>query len=105
MRKKQILPKEAFKNNAKLYKILASEKRLQILNNIKYKELSAESLLKTTSMLKANFSRHLNILKKSGLVSSRKEGKYVYYKIVDPRIIEPCQFLYTIWKYKKKNAG
>jgi ArsR family transcriptional regulator, virulence genes transcriptional regulator len=96
----QILPKMAFKKNAKLYKILANEKRLEILNNIKYNELSAEKLLKITKLLKSNFSIHLSILKKAGLVKARKEGKYVYYKIIDPRIIEPCLVFYNIWKNK-----
>ena len=95
-----ILPKNAFKKNAKLYKILANEKRLEILNNIKNKELSIENLLKITSLLKSNFSIHLGILKKAGLVKVRKEGKHVYCKIVDPRIIEPCIVFYNIWKDK-----
>lgn len=98
-----ILPKNAFKKNAKLYKILANEKRLEILNNIKYEELSAEKLMKITKLLKSNFSIHLSILKKAGLVNARKEGKYVYYKIVDPRIIEPCLVFYQIWQNKGKN--
>ena len=97
-----ILPKNAFKKNAKLYKILANEKRLEILNNIKYEELSAEKLMKITKLLKSNFSIHLSILKKAGLVNARKEGKYVYYKIVDPRIIEPCLVFYQIWQNKSK---
>ncbi len=96
-----ILSKAVFKNNAKLYKILANEKRLEILNNIKFKELSVEKLLKITKLLKSNFSIHASILKKAGLVKSRKEGKYVYYQIIDPRIIEPCIVFYNIWKSKR----
>jgi DNA-binding transcriptional ArsR family regulator len=45
---KEILPKAAFERNAKIYKILANEKRLEILNNIKHRELSVEQLLKIT---------------------------------------------------------
>jgi DNA-binding transcriptional ArsR family regulator len=100
IKKNLILPKIAFKKNAQLYKILANEKRLEILNNIKYKELSTEKLLKITTLLKSNFSIHLSILIKAGLVKSRKEGKYVYYTIIDPRIIEPCLVFYNIWKSK-----
>jgi DNA-binding transcriptional ArsR family regulator len=59
MKNNQILPKVAFKKNAQLYKILANKSRLEILNNIKYKEMSAEKLLEITGLLKSNFSRHL----------------------------------------------
>lgn len=97
-----ILPKAVFKNNAKLYKILANEKRLEILNNIKYQELSTEKLLKITKLLKSNFSIHLSILRKAGLVKARKKGKNVYYQITDPRIIEPCLVFYNIWRNNNK---
>lgn len=98
-----ILPKIAFEQNAKLYKILANEKRLEILNNIKHRELSVEELLRITRLPKANLSQHLALLRHSRLVRARKQGLNVFYTIVNPDIIEPCVILHKLWKNKKIN--
>lgn len=99
-KKKKVLPKEAFEENAKIYKVFAHEKRLEILNNIKYKELSVEELLDITKIPKSNLSQHLALLRHCGLVKNRREGKSVYYTIIDPRVIEPCKELFKIWQEK-----
>ena len=92
-----MLPKIAFINNAKIYKLLASEKRLEILNNIKHEERRVEELVKILGVSKANVSQHLALLRHSGLVTARREGLSVFYKIVDPEIIKPCVILYNLW--------
>ena len=94
---KELLPKIAFINNAKTYKLLANEKRLEILNNIKYEERRVEELIKILGVSKANVSQHLALLRHAGIVTARREGLTVYYKIVDPEIIKPCVILYNLW--------
>lgn len=94
---KEILPKIAFINNAKTYKLLANEKRLEILNNIKYEERRVEELVKILGVSKANVSQHLALLRHAGIVTARRAGLNVYYKIVDPEIIKPCVILYNLW--------
>ena len=93
----QILPKIAFINNAKTYKLLANEKRLEILNNIKYKERGVEELVKILGVSKANVSQHLALLRHAGIVTARREGLNVFYQIVNPEIIKPCVILYNLW--------
>ena len=85
---KEILPKIAFINNAKTYKLLANEKRLEILNNIKFEEKRVEQLVKILGVSKANVSQHLALLRHAGIVTARRDGLNVYYKIVDPEIIK-----------------
>ncbi len=96
-----VLPKATFVRNAKIYKILANEKRLEILNNLKHRELSVEELLKITRLPKANLSQHLALLRHGRLVRTRKCGLNVFYTIIDPEIIEPCAILHGLWKQKK----
>ena len=93
----EVLPKIAFINNARTYKLLANEKRLEILNNIKYEEKRVEELVKILGVSKANVSQHLALLRHAGIVTARREGLNVYYKIVDPEIIKPCVILYNLW--------
>ena len=93
---KSPLPQEAYLRNANIYKILANSKRLEILNLLKKRELGVEQILKVTGLSKANLSQHLALLRHNGLVQTRREGLNVHYRIVDPRIVEPCKILHRL---------
>ena len=93
---KSPLPKEAYDNNANIYKILANSKRLEVLNLLKVKEMAVEEILKITKFSKANLSQHLALLRYNGLVKTRREGLNIYYKIVDERIVSPCKILHEL---------
>jgi ArsR family transcriptional regulator, virulence genes transcriptional regulator len=90
------LPKIAFLRNAEVYKVMANSKRLEILNNLRFKELSVEKLMEILKIKKANLSQHLAVLRHNNLVSARRDGPNVYYRIVDPRIVEPCKILHNL---------
>jgi ArsR family transcriptional regulator len=93
---KSPLPKEAYMKNASIYKILANSKRLEILNILKKGEQPVEELIKITKLPKANLSQHLALLRHNGLVQTRRQGLNIYYRIVDPRIVEPCKILHDL---------
>lgn len=93
-------PKAVYERNAAIYKLLANPKRLEILNLIKYREMPVESIVKTLKLSKANISQHLTLLRHAGLVTVRRSGLYAYYKIADPKIVEPCRILYGFWSRK-----
>ncbi len=90
------LPKEAYEKNALIYKILSNSKRLEILNILKKKETSVETLLGITRLPKANLSQHLALMRHNGLVVPRRDGLNIFYSIVDPRIVEPCKILHQL---------
>jgi ArsR family transcriptional regulator len=90
------LPQDAYIKNAVIYKILAHAKRLEILNILKKGEVGVEQLLKITKLSKANLSQHLALLRHNGLVQPRREGLNIFYKIIDPRIVEPCKILHQL---------
>ena len=79
MKLKSPLPKEAYDKNANIYKILSNAKRLEILNLLKLGEMSVENILKVTKLSKA-----------------RREGLNIHYRIIDPRIVEPCKILHEL---------
>ncbi len=93
---KSPLPQEAYDKNANIYKILANPKRLEVLNLLKVREMSVEEMLKITGLSKANLSQHLALLRHNGLVHTRRAGLNIIYRIVDPRIVEPCKILHTL---------
>ena len=95
------LPREAYEKNALIYKILSNSKRLEILNILKKEETSVEDLLAITRLPKANLSQHLALMRHNGLVVPRREGLNVFYRIVDPRIVEPCKILHELRRQER----
>ena len=88
--------KEVYRKNAELYKVMANAKRLEILNLIVDKEATVNELSKALGTRKSNTSQHLAYLRYVGLVTTRRQGKNVFYKITDKRIVEPCKIFNEI---------
>jgi ArsR family transcriptional regulator len=84
-------PKDVYQKNAIMYKVMANAKRLEILNIIKDKEVTVNELSEILGTRKSNTSQHLMYLRLLGLVIARRDGKNVHYRIVDPRLVEPCK--------------
>ncbi|OGY59201.1 MAG: hypothetical protein A3H06_01135 [Candidatus Colwellbacteria bacterium RIFCSPLOWO2_12_FULL_44_13] len=97
---KSPFPKTTYARNADIYKLLANSKRLEILNLLRNSELPVSDIVRTVKTPKANVSQHLALLRHARLVKMRREGTNVYYKISDPRIVDPCRILHDIWKQK-----
>lgn len=83
--------KEVYRKNAELYKVMSNPKRLEILNLITNREATVNELSEVLGTRKSNTSQHLAYLRYVGLVTTRRQGKNVFYKITDPRIVEPCK--------------
>jgi DNA-binding transcriptional ArsR family regulator len=91
--------KEVYERNAEFWKMMANPKRLEIMNIIKDREVNVDTLSEVIGMRKANTSQHLAILRYLKIVKVRKDGKNSYYKLIDPRIVEPCRILKEIWEH------
>jgi len=91
--------KETFERNARIYKLMANAKRLEILNLLNTnKEMTVTQLVNEMGIRKANVSQHLAILRYLKLVSVRRSGKNGFYKITDPNIVAPCKIMNELWK-------
>lgn len=86
-------PKKVYAKNAQIYKIMANEKRLEILNILKIAHYPVQKLADIIGISKANISQHLAILRSYGLVRTERKGKQILYFISDPRIVETCSVL------------
>ncbi len=84
---------ELYELQSDVCKIFSNSKRLEIINLLKDKELSAGELIQKTGLSKANLSQHMGILKAKGVILSRREGVTVYYRISNAKIIEACTLM------------
>jgi len=63
------------------FKLLADSTRLRLLMLVDREELSVAELAAITQLAQPRVSTHLAKLKKAGLVSDRREGVFVYYRM------------------------
>ena len=68
---------------AEIAKAVANEHRLALLEYLAQGERSVEALADTAGLPIANASQHLQHLKRAGLLSSRREGKRVIYRLAN----------------------
>lgn len=78
---------DLFEQFARIGKALSSGKRLEMLEFLAQGERSVEQLARLTALSIANASQHLQQLRQVGLVTARKEGLYVYYRIAGDGIV------------------
>jgi ArsR family transcriptional regulator len=83
---------------------MANEHRLELLMLLSDAPHSVESLAAHTSMEFANVSQHLQILKASGLVLGRREGKSVIYKLGDGPIREVLDAVQSLTAHTAKTT-
>lgn len=65
----------------KTYQALSDSNRQKILELLKKKELPVAEILKHLDITGASLSHHLTVLKNADLVSSRREGQFIYYSL------------------------
>jgi DNA-binding transcriptional ArsR family regulator len=72
---------------ARLFRVLADETRCTILAALdRSEELCVCDLAHITGLSLPTVSHHLRKLRELGLVHSRREGKMVFYRLVDARV-------------------
>ena len=84
----QIGDVETADKQSKLFKALADETRLRILRLLEVREMCVCEVMVALALTQPTASHHLGILENAGLVKDRKEGKWVFYSIADPRLTE-----------------
>ena len=75
-----------FNHFARLGRALASPARLEMLDLLAQGEKTVDMLAKQTRLTVKNTSAHLRTLRHAALVTSRKEGTWVYYRLADPAV-------------------
>lgn len=78
---------------AERFRTLGEPMRLRILDGLRSGELSVGELVDRTGGGQANISKHLQILLSAGLVSRRKAGTTVYYRLTDPTVFQLCDIV------------
>ena len=70
----------------KLFRALGDETRVRILALLVHGELCVCHVESALGISQPNCSRQLGVLKSAGIVDSRRDGTWVYYRIVDQEV-------------------
>ena len=76
---------------AAFFGLLAEPTRLKVLHSICNQERSVGEIVEQTGLTQSNVSRQLSGLHARGVVSRRKHGNMVFYKVVDTTLVELCR--------------
>jgi ArsR family transcriptional regulator len=79
-----------YRMQAEIAKVLAHPVRLRILSLIGDREVANGQILDALGVTRANLSQHLTLLRRGGIVTERREGVRVYYRLAFPEIKDLC---------------
>lgn len=83
----------AYDLQARICSTMANPKRLEILDLLAEGERSVEELTQAMGIPKANVSQHLALMRQVNMVTARKEGQSVYYRIANPKVTRACRLM------------
>jgi rhodanese-related sulfurtransferase len=91
--------KEAlFDEFARVAKALSSGRRAEIVDLLANGQRSVESIAHEIESSVANASQHLQILRRAGLVSSRRQGTSIFYRVASPDVVKLWRGLQDVAK-------
>jgi rhodanese-related sulfurtransferase len=73
---------------ARAAKALASGRRIELLDVLANGERSVEALAGEVGLSVANTSQHLQVLRQAGLITGRRQGTSIHYRLAGPDVFE-----------------
>ena len=73
---------------AEFFKTLGHPARIRVLELLSQREHAVAEMLPEDGIEAANLSPQLAVLRRAGLVATRKEGSNVYYSLTSPQVAE-----------------
>ena len=84
---------QIFKMQADICKTMSDPKRLMIVHELRLGELSVGELTSRLGLPQANISQHLSLMRKRGVVTTRREGTTIFYRLASEKIAEACDIV------------
>jgi DNA-binding transcriptional ArsR family regulator len=85
------LPDELADLIARRFRAIGEPLRIRLLDALRDGELTVNELAERVGGGQQNVSKHLAVLADAGIVSRRKEGTRVHYRVADPGIYAVCE--------------
>lgn len=96
---------EMFESVARYFSVLGEPTRLKILSVICGGEQCVSDIIQATGLAQANISRHLGLMYQAGLLSRRREGTLVFYRVSDRHAGELCRSIRNQVQLRRSEPG
>jgi ArsR family transcriptional regulator len=96
------IEERVFELKAGILKVLAQPTRLKILEFLRSGEKSIHEIVHAIHGEQSNISRHISLMQKNNLVTTRKDGVKVMVKVKDPEIFNILDRVSRILKVQFK---
>ena len=84
---------QLYKLHASICHTLANPKRLEIIDQLRRGEMSVTELAEALGISQSNLSQHLALMRQRGIVTTRRKGLNVFYKLSNPKIVQACDLM------------
>lgn len=81
----------------KLLKVMVNEDRLLMICHLLEGEKTVGEIEELLDIHQPNLSQHLTVLRKNGVVQTRREGRNVYYSLADPKAVAILETLHRLY--------
>jgi len=85
-----------FEMQAQFCQSLGNTIRLQIIDILQEGPKPVNEIATIVGAPQPTVSRHLSILRSSGLLAPERRGTEVYYEITNPKVVEVCEMMRSI---------
>jgi ArsR family transcriptional regulator len=82
-------------------KALSDENRIRALMMLTGGELCVCQIIDMLGLAPSTVSKHMSILRQAGLVETRKEGRWIYYRLADREARPVCEILNWLQRHLK----
>jgi DNA-binding transcriptional ArsR family regulator len=96
--------RKVFQMQCQICKAMAHPARLEIVELLNVRNMSAAFLIEQLETSKANLSKHMAILLQAGIVDATRDGRNVSYRLAHPEIHEACKIMRSVL-YRRLKQG
>lgn len=89
---------------ADLLRVLANERRLQVLCALRPGELSVGQIADHVGLSQSALSQHLARLRQDGVVATRRQGQTIFYRIADPDVMTVLEAVSSVMARRRQGV-
>ena len=99
------LSRTLYERHAEMCKVFSNPTRLMILNVLRETELTVAAIGEKLRIAPGTVSPHLLMMKRQRVLSSRKEGNQVFYRLVNPRMLKAFDLIRDVLYEQMNHEG